>query len=206
MRMTRTSTCEIFKKLKKIRAKIAPNVSNSKNGEQFKFVKSSKRSMWLAFRRKNLNKTFSLITSMRDFIQFKQDLEHYLRIDSLNYQREHIEQQYKLIRRERIQTVCNIPHSKFNWLHNIRWPWIAKIISIDFIIPLSEFKNKILNICRLMRLTHSVWLVDDESYRNWIQSNRVAPAQFALVPELQYSQNKFSPCPSSYTNLYHNHI
>ena len=150
--------------------------------------------------------TFSLIPSMRDFIKFKQDLEHYLRIDSLNYQREHIEQQYRLIRRERIHTVCNIPHSKFNWLHNIRWPWIAKIISIDFIIPLSEFKNKILNICRLMRLTHSVWLVDDESYRNWIQSNRVAPAQFALVPELQYSQNKFSPCPSSYTNLYHNHI
>ena len=150
--------------------------------------------------------TFSLIPSMRDFIKFKQDLEHYLRIDSLNYQREHIEQQYRLIRRERIHTVCNISHSKFNWLHNIRWPWIAKIISIDFIIPLSEFKNKILNICRLMRLTHSVWLVDDESYRNWIQSNRVAPAQFALVPELQYSQNKFSPCPSSYTNLYHNHI
>ena len=40
-----------FSEFDKIRAKIAPNVSNSDNGEQLKFVKSSKRSTWLIFRR-----------------------------------------------------------------------------------------------------------------------------------------------------------
>ena len=49
--------CSTFWRFDKFRAKIAPNVSNSKNGEQLKFVKSSKRSTWLIFRREINNLT-----------------------------------------------------------------------------------------------------------------------------------------------------